>query len=357
MDPGARHVVAAGPPDTFRGDVERHLRELAHTGRGDNARGRNLHALNVLEWALARDWMRYRPTRDAARWLLMLLDLVGAYADLDVPARLRLPFGRFLELLGRVALVRLAAVTRAATADALARRRPRRRRPPLERAPVAGPVLTVLWNLGYSPHSYRTQVHFEKHSQGRLVRRKIAATVDGAWAEAVREEAELHGPGAALLLAALPPGFGTCYRVIETTLRRSEDSLTANPFAVFYALATDAVRGGRVWEPADALVEGAAYGREDFHLALGRSRHGHGDRRATRGSALAELGLSTYFPRTVELLDLWLVSRQLPELWVGEDAPTNRDETWHTFARRAADDVNGAHRAILRRVDALLARA
>ena len=94
MPEGDRHV---GPPEAYLEEVAAHLRRLALTGRGEDVRGRNLLALQVLEVGYANGWLAYAPNRDVARWLVMLLDLVGARRGLGPRARVMRTLDAFLE--------------------------------------------------------------------------------------------------------------------------------------------------------------------------------------------------------------------------------------------------------------------
>jgi hypothetical protein len=333
-DDAAPDQASWSSPPGFAGDLERYLRSLALAGRGDNARGRNLNALLIFDRAEAHGWVSYAPSRDPGRWLVMLLDLVGARAGLAPRARLTMRFGEWLALLRANGLPRLAEVTRHAVGENLEPRCPGG-----ARSVEACPVLEILWALDYDPGRYRRQVNFEKHSQGKLIRRKIAALLDDPWCAAVRAEAERRGGVDGLLvLAAIPPSFGDAYRSIDATLARVGESLSSGPFAVFYALATDAARGGRVWQPPAPFVEGEAYARDDFEWAVGRRLGAARSRRNrhTRSTALAELGLSSYFGDTVRLLDGWLERHPLPELWVAAVEGVPPGPLWFEFAEREA---------------------
>ncbi|MEJ2289646.1 MAG: hypothetical protein P8Y02_13590 [Deinococcales bacterium] len=325
-----------GPPDPYLHEVAAHIRRLAVAGRGEDVRGRNLLALHVLETSYAHGWLSYAPHRDVGRWLVMLLDLVGARVGLPPEARLERTVGTFLDDLRDTGLRRIADVTDAAVLHGLSRRFAW---PSLALAPVAPrlSMASVLWHVGFQSAAYRSQVHFEKHSQGKLIRRKIGTTLDERWAHAVHEQLGGAAPTALHVLAALPPAFSVVLDQVESALHRVDESLEGMPFAVFYALVTDAARSGRRWEPPDRFVEGWAYSREDFERAVGRSLKGAHSRKARyrRSVALAELGLSSYFPTTVAMVDGWLARGRCSELWVeAPDGVHAREESsWLELAR------------------------
>jgi hypothetical protein len=325
-----------GPPAPYLDEVAAHIRRLALAGRGEDVRGRNLLALHVLETSYAHGWLSYAPQRDVGRWLVMLLDLVGARVGLTPEARLDRTVDAFLGDLRDTGLLRVADVTDAAVLQGLSRRLAW---PRLALEPVA-PHLSmgaVLWHVGFRSSAYRSQVHFEKHSQGKLIRRKIGATLDELWAHAVHEQLAGAPPRALNVLAALPPSFSVVLAQVESGLRRVDESLDGMPFAVFYALVTDAARAGRRWDPPDRFVEGWAYSREDFERAVGRTLKGaHSRKRRYRRSvALAELGLSSFFPTTVALIDSWLAGCRCSELWVEppEGAHAGEEVGWLELAR------------------------
>jgi len=325
-----------GPPRPYLDEVASHIRRLAVAGRGEDVRGRNLLALHVLEMSYAHGWLSYAPHRDVGRWLIMLLDLVGARVGLTPEARLERTVDAFLEDLRDTGLRRVADVTEAAVVSGLSRSLAW---PRLALEPVA-PRLSigaVLWHVGFHSSAYRSQVHFEKHSQGKLIRRKIGSTLDELWARAARRHLNGAPPTALYVLAALPPAFPVILAQVEGALHRVDESLEGMPFAVFYALVTDAARAGRRWEPPDRFVEGWAYSRDDFERAVGRTLKGaHSRKRRYRRSvALAELGLSSFFPTTVALIDGWLEGCECSELWIErpEGAHAGGEAGWLELAR------------------------
>ena len=331
-----------GPPPPYLDEVAAHIRRLAVSGRGEDVRGRNLLALHVLETSYAHGWLSYAPHRDVGRWLVMLLDLVGARAGLAPEVRLERTVGAFLDDLRDVGLRRIADVTDAAVVHGLSRRLVW---PRLALEPVA-PRLSmgaVLWHVGFRSDTYRSQVHFEKHSQGKLIRRKIGTTLDELWAQAVHQQLGGAPPTALHVMAALPPAFSVVLAQVESALRRVDESLDGMPFAAFYALVTDAARSGRRWDPPDRFVEGWAYSREDFERAVGRTLKGaHSRKRRYRRSvALAELGLSSFFPTTVALIDSWLAGCNCSELWVEPPERTHAGEEvgWLELARAEMETI------------------
>jgi len=352
----ATSVRLEGPPQDYVDEVTLYIRRLALSGRGEDVRGRNLLALQVLEVGYANGWLAYAPNRDVARWLVMLLDLVGARRGLGPRARVMRTLDAFLEEVEAAGLRRLAGVTREVVLSHLARELGW----PLDAAAVLGPRLAVaaaLWHLGFRAGDYRAQVHFEKNSQGKLVRRKIAATLDAPWAAALREVAGETAPGAVQVLAGLPPSFEVVVRQVQGALRRVDEPLEGVPFAVFYSLATDASRSGRRWEPPERFVHGSAYTREDFERAVGRFSKGARSRRGRylRSAALAELGLSSFFPETVSVVDGWLAACQCSELWVDspEGAHAGGDDGWLDVARAERETI----RALQARIHASVSRA
>ena len=244
-----------GPPDSYLHELAAHLRRLALAGRGEDVRGRNLLALHVLETSYAHAWLSYAPNRDVGRWLMMLLDLVGARAGLGPEARLQRTVGAFLDDLSDIGLRELADVTEGAVLLGLSRRFDW---PSLALAPVT-PHLSmgaVLWHMGFHSDAYLSQVHFEKHSQGKLIRRKLGGTLDELWAHAAHRLLAGEAPTALHVLAALPPSFPVVLEQVQAALERVDESLEGAPFAVFYALVTDAARAGRRWDPPERFVEG-----------------------------------------------------------------------------------------------------
>jgi len=348
-----------GPPGTYIDEVAVYVRQLALAGRGEDVRGRNLLALRVLEASYAEGWLSYAPKRDVVRWLLMLLDLVGAERGYAPRARLERTFEAFLSDVEAAGLTRLAEVTREASLERLARELDW----PLAIADALGAELSMaalLWRFGFSTAEYRAQVHFEKNSQGKLIRRKITAALDGPWAEALRTET-VGAPITALhVLAALPPAFEVVIGQVRRVMDRVGDRLDNVPFAVFYALVTDAARSGRRWQPPERFVHGSAYTRDDFERAVGRVSRGSRSRgaRSRRSASLAELGLSNFFPETVAVIDAWLVACQCSELWVEplDGAHAGSEEGWLELARAQRDTIAEMQERIRERVGVAIGR-
>lgn len=349
-------VRLEGPPEDYVDELTLYVRRLALSGRGEDVRGRNLMGLQVLEVGYANGWLTYAPNRDVARWLMMLLDLVGARRGLGPRARVRQPLAGFLAEVEDAGLRRVAQVTR----DVALARLARALGWPLAAAAALGPHLAVasaLWHLGFTPGEYRAQVHFEKNSQGKLVRRKITATLDRPWAAALRELVGAERPSSLHVLAALPPDVDTVLGQMAGALERVDEPLEGVPFAVFYSLATDASRSGRRWDPPPRYVQGSAYTREDFERAIGRFSKGGRSRkgRYRRSASLAELGLSSFFPETVSVIDAWLASCRCSELWVeaADGGHAGSDDGWFDLA----DSKRRAIRGLQNRIHASVSRA
>lgn len=346
-----------GPPLRYYDEVASHIRNLALGGRGEDVRGRNLLALHVLETSYANGWFGYTPHRDVARWLVMLLDLVGARVGLAPHARLDRTIGGFLDDLRESGLRHVADVTHSAVRARLARCFGW---PDLALAPVTPgmSVLAALWHMGFRIDVYLSQVHFEKHTQGKLIRRKIGATLDELWAEAARRQLGSGPPTALHVLAALPPAFPVVLEQVESALARVDESLEGAPFAVFYALVTDAARSGRRWQPPEAYVQGSVYSRGDFERAVGRTLPGSQSRRTRyrRNVGLAELGLSSFFPATVALIDRWLAACPCSELFVEppEGAHAGVEDGWLGLARTHMEAIEDLQWRIYASVSGLM---
>jgi len=346
-----------GPPETYVDEVALYVRRLALSGRGEDARGRNLLALHVLEAGYEHGWLAYAPNRDVARWLVMLLDLVGAERGLGPRDRVTRTLAAFLSDVETAGLPNLARITRDVTFAHLARALGW----PLGAVGALAPGLAVgsaLWHLGFEGGAYRRQVHFEKNSQGKLVRRKVAATLDGPWARSLRDLVGGGRPSAVQVLAALPPRFEVVARQVAGALERVDEPLEGVPFAVFYSLVTDASRSGRRWDPPQRYVQGSAYTRDDFERAVGRFSKGarsHRGRYYRRSAALAELGLSSFFPETVAVIDGWLAACQCSELWVEppEGAHSGSDDGWFELASSQRATI----RALQEEIHASVSRA
>ncbi len=331
-------VVRHAPPEPlYPVRLSRHLRSLALDGRGEDARGRNLLALHVLETAYEHAWLSYTPSRGVVRWLLMLLDLVGTRSGLSPARRVDLTFSQFLDMLRGRGLEHLADVTEDVITRQLAACLN-------VHEPVVGgvaremSVFALLWHLGFRPGA-NAGARFEKHTQGKIIRRKISDNLDALWADALRCVAAEDGRVEAHhVLAGMPPSALVVARQIQGALRRVDESLDSFPFAVVYAFATDAQRSGRIWDPPDHFVEGSAFARSDFEAAVGRALQGARSRkrRYRRSVALAELGLSAFFPETVSVLDGWLERCGCSEFWMASLRAGDRGEhgNWYSFAER-----------------------
>jgi hypothetical protein len=321
------------------------VRALALEGRGDEARGRHLAALLALNWALRHDLFDYRPSRDPGRWLLLLVDVAGARLGLAPEARLRMPLATFLRRLDAIDLGRVGdrtGETLGRVLDDPAGSRRVRTDGWLQRASVA----EVLWSLGIPSTGPAGR---EKHPQGRQLRKALRARVDLAWDARLAALEEAGEVDVVTLLAAVPGSYETAARAVQATLTRVGEDLAQLPFAVFYALLTDARRGGRVWWPADCFVEGGSYDRSTFDAAVGhalddaRSRK----RRYRRSSALAELGFSAFYPATFARLDRWLASGRVAEFCLAGVPDPGRSVDWFAWTRRHAAGIAGRHRELV----------
>jgi len=321
-------------PSAYRSELEGVLRGFVTDGRGDDARGRNLAALLSLEAALQHGLFTYRPSRDAAAWLVLLVDVVGERLRLPPAKRLDLSVRAFLDRLVGLELSATAQVTEEALAVALAQRNGLH--PALARGLLSHVrVAALLWTLGYRGH----RVSGERHPQARHVRKLVRARVDAAWERQVRTFEGLRRVDTVALLASFPISFTHAARAVQGALRRVDEDLADVPFAVFYALVTDARRGGRVWRPPPRYVEGECYSRSAFDATVGHALDGSRSRRRRYGRsvALSDLGLSAMYPATVARLDAWLERFDFPELVLTSAADgLGNGDAWmeHVSARR-----------------------
>ena len=335
MNRSSPHPTRTGPvwqavPDDYRHDLAGMVRALGTEGRGDDARGRYLASLYALEWAFRRGVLEYRPRRDPGRWMLLLLDVGGARAGLAPDERLALPLDAFLERLAGIDLPELARITREHLVACVARSLATT---PALVEPLVGrmSVASVLYRLGVTSVN---GVFGDKHPQARHFRRVLRERVDEAWAQALTRLDQRGPPSAEQLLASLPVAFDLCARTVRAALLRVGEDLAHVPFAVFYALVTDARRGGRVWRPADRYVEGGCYDRASFELAVGhslefvRSRK----RRYRRSSALSELGLSAIFPNSIARIDEWLERGDYPVFRLDTAPALASERDWYAWA-------------------------
>ena len=317
------------------------IRSLALDGRGDDARGRHLASLYALEWAYRNGLFAYRPSRDPGHWLLLLLDVAGARAGLAPTDRVQMSADALFARLCEIDLRHIVRHTRAVVLEHVARRlglSVQFAEPLLARMSVAA----VLNLLGVGPAD---AARAEKHPQGRQVRKVLRARVDAGWERRLGafEPVVERDPG--VLLAALPISFGLSLRTVQSAMLRVGEDLAHVPFAVYYALLTDARRGGRVWRPPDRYVEGGCYDRATFDLAVGhaldavRSRK----RRYRRSSALSELGMSALFPATVARLDAWLERYPFApfRLDAGQSAAGQVD--WYLWAQTEMESIEALH--------------
>lgn len=332
-------------PEIYVGQLAQHVRSLALDGRGDDARGRHLASLYALEWAYRYGWFDYRPTRDPGRWALLLIDVVGARAGLSPLERLTSPVDAFLARTANVGLERVAARTREALVAGVAKTYDL---PVGLASPLVGrmSLAAALWVLGV-PSTGTTGC--EKHPQGRQVRKVLRARIDAIWDRQL-EALEMRGSiDAETVFAAIPASYRVTARAVRAALVRVGEDLAHVPFAVFYALLTDARRGGRVWRPPDRFVEGGSYDRAAFEAMVGhvlttsRSRK----RRDQRSSALAELGLSASFPRTFVRIDRWLELGDIPELCLARGGVTYPHCDWFSWSQQRSDRIERRHMALV----------
>ncbi len=326
-------------PSTFREEMEGVLHRYMTDGRGDDARGRHLAALMSLEAALQHGLFSYRPSRDASAWLVLLLDVVGERLALSPATRLDMPSREFLDGLASLELHATARVTEEVLAASLARCTGLA--PTLARALLAHVrVAALLWTLGYRGHN----TNGERHPQARHVRKLIRARIDAAWETQMRMLEGGRRLDSLDLLASLPISFHHAEGAVQTALHRVEEDLAHVPFAVFYALVTDARRGGRVWRPPGRYVEGGCYTRAAFDATVGHVLDGSRSRRRRYGRsvALSDLGLSAMYPATVARLDAWLERFDFPELNVAGAADTV-DGVWIDYVGARRDAVADRH--------------
>ena len=356
MNRSSTHPIRTGPvwqavPDDYRHDLAGMVRALGMEGRGDDARGRYLASLYALEWAFRRGVLEYRPNRDPGRWMLLLLDVGGARAGLAPDERLALTPDAFLARLATIDLPELARITRDVLVVGVARSLATT---PALVEPLVGrmSVASVLYRLGVTS---ATGVFGDKHPQARHFRRVLRERVDDAWARELARLGRRGPPSAQQLLAALPIAFDLCTRTVRAALLRVGEDLAHVPFAVFYALVTDARRGGRVWLPADRYVEGGCYDRASFELTVGhtlelvRSRK----RRHRRSSALSELGFSAIFPNSIARIDDWLERGAYPVFQLDAAPALASERDWYAWAVAQRVRIAAHHDRLVDAVTAL----
>ena len=330
-------------PAAYRVELDHLLREFVTGGRGDDARGRHLASLYALEGAFALGAFDYRPTRDVAAWTMLLIDIVGERLALAPADRLDMRVAEFLGRVGELGLRRTALITEEALLATLARATgldSSLARPLLGRLRVAA----LLWTLGYRGHGSNG----ERHPQARHIRKLVRARVDAAWEGQVRAREGRRIVDALDVLAALPISFGQASKAVQAALRRVDEDLAHVPFAVFYALVTDARRAGRVWLPPARYVEGGCYTRATFDAAVGHVFDGSRSRRRRfgRSVALSDLGLSAVYPATIARLDVWLARYDLPELCIAA-AEDTEGPAWYPWAVSNLDEIERRHHRLL----------
>lgn len=332
-------------PEQYLAALAGVVRDYAAAGRGDEARGRHLAALYALEWCYRHDLFDYRPTRDPARWLLLLLDVAGARIGLSPEDRIRRTLRTFHADLAGIGLPAVASRTRHALRRGVATTMgiPSALAGPLADRMSAG---ATLWALGVPPSGPSGR---EKHPQGREIRKVLRARLDAGWDEALATIDTQRTPNAYDILAAIPFSFDVATRTIEASLERVGESLTSVPFAVFYALLTDARRGGRVWDPPAHYVDGGTFDRAAFDAAVGHALGAARSRknRFRRSAALAELGLSATFPRTVARIDRWLAQRPIPEFRLDDPAGTYPEPDWYSWSVLEGAHIRQRHTALV----------
>ena len=330
------------------------VRSLAINGRGDDARGRHLASLYALEWAYSNGLFAYRPSRDPGHWMLLLLDVAGARAGLSPSDRVAMSADALFARLSEIDLRHIVAQTRAVVVEHVARRLGlpvQFAEPLLARMSVAA----VVNLLGVGPAG---ATRAEKHPQGRQVRKVLRARVDGGWERRLGalEPAVERDPR--VLLAALPISFGLSLTTVQSAMLRVGEDLAQAPFAVYYALLTDARRGGRVWRPPDRYVAGGCYDRATFDLAVGhaldavRSRK----RRYRRSSALSELGMSALFPATVARLDAWLERYPFTPFRLDDGPSAMGPVDWYRWAQTEMECIEALHGDLVAAFAAAVAR-
>ena len=303
-------------------------------------------ALHALEWAYRHRLFDYRPTREPGRWLLLLLDVTGQRMRLNPHERLALSAHGFLERLSLMDLAYLSKRTREALCSAFARQfdvPAQLAEPVLERMSVAA----VLWQLGVTLTSDHDR---EKHPQGRQVRAALRSRIDGAWDTGLASLEATQSVTAVSFLASLPIAARTTLVEVQAALREVDEDLADVPFAVFYALLTDARRGGRVWRPPAAYVESHSYDRAAFDATVGHALDSVRSRKRRyhhhRSAVLGDLGLSTMFPATIARLDAWLDAKEIPEFRIDAGGATGTPD-WYAWVTSHSAEIAELHRHLL----------
>ena len=215
-------------------------------------------------------------------------------------------------------------------------------------------LYSVLWHLGYQPEHYQRQINAEKHSQGKLIRQKIAQSVDSYWFQALKEHQQSQRTITFIdVLAAIPPSFTQVFNLIESILNKADESLSYGPFAIFYALASNASKGGRIWQPPASFVEGCTYSRVDFEIAVGLRPGGLND---SKRVALAQLGLSAFFPKTIALIDNWLERFVISEFYCEDELMwhNNVQGNWCQHIGDYLDEIEGLQWQLRQRTTELI---
>jgi hypothetical protein len=363
-------MASATDPDLPLRELGERFVQAVSGGRGDVARGRNLHVLYLLDalWSPSGPLcLQYRPTRDPAGFVAMLFDLVGdarygyglhldasaahardviAEVRRHVKGRLAAPWRSFIELLEESGLQNLADVTAATVVEAL--QRPavsdlpaqieerlqwmtpvQRRRFDVQRfidALSLGQVLVLLRFEAGSPKLDRR----EQHPAGGDLRGLLRRNVDATWCRLL---ACADRDGTVAFLASWPFDVGAL-----------ADGAEDEDFAVAYALATDAMPPGRLWPAPHPFVRDAE--RADFEALVGRGPDGATARRSAR---LRRWGVSGTLPGSVRALD-----ERLDGAPGGEAFHAAGD--WQSAVNDARDELEVARRHFVQRVaDALRA--
>jgi hypothetical protein len=207
-------------------------------------------------------------------------------------------------------------------------------------------VAAMAWHMGVPREGIDGR---EKHPQGRQVRKALRGAIDHGWSATL----EAHGPEieepAIKVFASLPLPLRASIATIESVLSRVGEGLDHVPFAVFYALLTDARKGGRVWQPPAGYLDARGFDRSAYDTSVGnrlestRSRR----RRYVRPATLSEFGLSAVYPRTVAKIDRWLESERPAPLCIGsKDEPAL---AWHEYLTGALDEIERQHARLVER--------
>jgi hypothetical protein len=293
----------------------------------------------VLDWTYRSNLVTYRPTRDPAGWLLLIVDLIGSRLGWPARDRVAMRVGDFFDALDELGLDMVRRQTLATCADRFARDLAV---PGVLIEPVVRRmrVAALAWHLGCGDLAGR-----EKHPQARKVRQLLRDRLDAAWVERIRSVDTSGYEPEVVALAMVPISIRMALATVRSVLRWAGDDIGDVPFAVFYALLTDARHGGRVWVPPDPFVNGDPYDRHAFELDVGHALDGTRSRRRRHeeSTALSELGLSALFPRTIALVDLHLAEFPQRALWVCRYQGTVDD--WLTYVAEREEQIERVHRS------------